>query len=156
MVSNKFHAFHQPLCLSVCLSLSLFISIYIGRTSQRLEVWKRQHVYSGISNRGRLTSGESHAMDSAIGEHLLAINRCRTNQDDCFSVLFQRSSHTLHILGGGRFKYWCDIVFHNLFFPGHAVVSYFKIKLHLFIILPVIYMNRARRKGPLNFFLYLE
>ena len=64
-------------------------------------------------------------MNSAIGEHLLAINSCRTNyQDDCFSVLHrardkvqlnileaiyialdrpslyrQRSSHILNILG---------------------------------------------------------
>ena len=63
-------------------------STYIGRTSQRLEVRIRQYVPRSILNRGRLTSGQSLAMDSAIGEHLLAINSCRTNyQDDCFSVL---------------------------------------------------------------------
>ena len=110
------------------------------------------NVPRGILNRGWLSSGQSQAMDSAIGENLLAINSCRTNyQDDCFSVLHrarnkvqlnilkviyialdrpslcrQRSSHTLHILG--------DVlntgvtVFHNFFFsPRHAVVSYFKI-----------------------------
>ena len=61
---------------------------YIGRTFQHLEVRIRQHVPRGILNKGRLTSGQYQAMDSAIGEHLLAINSCRTNyQDDCFSVL---------------------------------------------------------------------
>ena len=100
-------------------------STYIGRTSQCLEVWIRQHVPRGILNSGRLTSRQSQAMDSAIREHLLAINSCWTNyQDDCFSVLLrarkkvqlnilegiyialdcpslcrQRNSHTLHILG---------------------------------------------------------
>ena len=36
----------------------------------------------------RITSGHSQTMDSAIGEHLLTINNCRTRyEDDCFSVL---------------------------------------------------------------------
>ena len=48
-------------------------SAYIGRTRRRLEVRIRQHALRGISNRGRLTSGQSQAMDSAIGEHLFAI-----------------------------------------------------------------------------------
>ena len=100
-------------------------SAYIGRTCQSLEVRIRQHVPRSILNKGRLTSGQSRAMDSAISEHLLAINSCRTNyQDDCFSVLHrardkvqlnileaiyiaidrpslckQRSSHILKILG---------------------------------------------------------
>ena len=100
-------------------------STYIGRTSQRLEVRIRQRATRGILNWGCLISGLSQAMDSAIGEHLLAINNCRTiYEDDCFSVLHrtkdkvqlnileaiyialdhpslcrQRSSHTLHILG---------------------------------------------------------
>ena len=98
---------------------------YIGRTCQPLEVRIRQHVPRGILDKGRLTSRQSQSMDSAIGEHLLAINSCRTNyQDDCFSVLHrardkvqlnileaiyiaidrlslcrQRSSHILNILG---------------------------------------------------------
>ena len=95
-------------------------SVYTGCTCQRLEVRVRQPI-----NKGRLTSGQSQAMDSAIGEHLLAINSCRTNyQNDCFSVLHrawnkvqlnifeaiyialdrpslsrQRSSYILNILG---------------------------------------------------------
>ena len=83
----------------------------------------RQHVSRGILNKGQLTFGHSQAMDSAIGEHLLAINSCRTNyQDNRFSVLHRardkvqlnileaiyiatdcpyvdRSSHILNILG---------------------------------------------------------
>ena len=100
-------------------------SAYIGRTCQRLVVRIRQHVPRRILNKGRLTSGHSQAMDSAIGEHLLAINSYWTNyQDDCFSVLHrardriqlnileaiciaidrpsqcrQRSNHILNILG---------------------------------------------------------
>ena len=63
-------------------------SAYIGRTCKRLEVRIRQHVPRGILNKGWSTSGHSKAMDSAIGEHLLARDSCRTNfQDDCFSVL---------------------------------------------------------------------
>ena len=54
-------------------------SAYIGRTCQRLEIRIRLHISRSILNRGRLTSRESRAMDSAIGEHLLAINSRRTN-----------------------------------------------------------------------------
>ena len=73
---------------------------YIGRTCQRLEVRIRQHVLRGIISKGRQTSGHSQAMDSAIGEHLLAINSCRNNyQDDCFSVLHRtRDKIQLNIL----------------------------------------------------------
>ena len=56
-------------------------------TCQRLEVRVRQHIPRSLLS-GRLTSGHSQAMDSAIGEHLLTINSCRTRyEDDCFSVL---------------------------------------------------------------------
>ena len=56
-------------------------------TCQRLEVRVRQHIPRYLLL-GRLTSGYSQAMDSAIGEHLLTINSCRTSyEDDCFSVL---------------------------------------------------------------------
>ena len=52
---------------------------------QRFEVRVRQHISRSLLS-GRLTSGHSQAMDSAIGEHLLTINRTRY-EDDCFSVL---------------------------------------------------------------------
>ena len=59
-------------------------STYIGMTCQRLEVRVRQHIPRSLLS-GRLTSGHSQAMDSAIGEHLLTINNCRTRyEDDCF------------------------------------------------------------------------
>ena len=55
-----------------------------------------QHVPRGIITKGRKTPGNSQAMDSAIGEHFLAINSCRTNyQDDCFSVL-HKARHKIH------------------------------------------------------------
>ena len=55
-------------------------------TCQRLEVRVRQHIPRSLLS-GRLTSGHSQAMDSAIGEHLLTINSCRTcYEDDCFYV----------------------------------------------------------------------
>ena len=53
---------------------------------QRLEVRVRQHIPRSLVS-GRLTSGNSQAIDSAIGEHLLTINSCRISyEDDCFSV----------------------------------------------------------------------
>ena len=56
-------------------------------TCQRLEVRVRQHIPRSLLS-GRLTSGHSQAMDSAVGEHLLTINSCRTRyEDDCFSEL---------------------------------------------------------------------
>ena len=56
-------------------------------TCQRLEVRVRQHIAISLLS-GRLTSGDSQAMDLAIGEHLLTINSCRTSyEDDSFSVL---------------------------------------------------------------------
>ena len=57
-------------------------------TCQRLEVRIRQLIPRVILSKGRQTSGYSQTMDSAIGEHLLTINSCRTNyEDNCFSVL---------------------------------------------------------------------
>ena len=62
-------------------------STYIGMTCQRLEVRVRQHIPRSLLS-GRLTSGHSQAIDSAIGEHLLTINNCISRyEDDCFSVL---------------------------------------------------------------------
>ena len=62
-------------------------STYIGMTCQHLEVRVRQHIPRSLLS-GRLISGHSQAMDSAIGEHLLTINSRRTSyEDDCFSVL---------------------------------------------------------------------
>ena len=55
-------------------------------TCQRLELRVRQHIPRSLLS-GRLTSAHSQAMDSAIGEHLLTINNCRTRYEDCFSVL---------------------------------------------------------------------
>ena len=71
-------------------------SIYIGMTCQRLEVRVRQYIpRSRLS--GRLTSRHSEAVDSAIGEHLLTINNCRTRyEDDCFSVL-HRARNKSHL-----------------------------------------------------------
>ena len=66
----------------------LFIESAKYTSTQRLEVRIRQHVPSGFITQGRQTSGHSQAMESTIGDHLLAIDSCRTNyQDDCFSVL---------------------------------------------------------------------
>ena len=71
-------------------------STYIGITCQRLEVRIKQHIPRILSS-GRLTSGHSQAMDSAIGEHLLTINSCRTcYENDCFSVL-QRTRDKSHL-----------------------------------------------------------
>ena len=62
-------------------------STYIGMTCQRLAVRVRQHIPRSLLS-GRLTSGHSQAMDSAVGEHLLTIYNCRTRyEDDCFLVL---------------------------------------------------------------------
>ena len=70
-------------------------STYIGMTCQRLEVRVRQHIPRSLLS-GRLTSGHSQAMDSAIGKHLLTISSCRTSyEDDCFSVL-QRTRDKSH------------------------------------------------------------
>ena len=69
---------------------------YIGMTCQRLEVRVRQHIPRFLLS-GRLTSGHSQAIDSAIGEHLLTINSCRTSyEDDCFSVL-HRARDKFHL-----------------------------------------------------------
>ena len=71
-------------------------STYIGRTCQRLEVRIRQHIPRVILSKGQQTSGHPQAMDSAIGEHLLTINSCRTSyEDDCFSVL-HRTRNKIH------------------------------------------------------------
>ena len=100
-------------------------STYIDMTCQCLEVRVRQHITRVLWS-GRLTSGHSQAIDSAIGGHLLTINSCRTSyEDDCFSVLhrardkfhlkvletiyismnrpslcWQSNNHILNILGG--------------------------------------------------------
>ena len=71
-------------------------STYIGMTCQRLEVKVRQHIPRSFLS-GRLTSGHSQAMDSAIGEHLLTINNCRTRyENDCFSVQ-HRARNKFHL-----------------------------------------------------------
>ena len=70
---------------------------YIGRTCQRFEMRIRQHIPRVILSKGRRISGHSQTMDSAIGEHLLTINSCRTNyEDDCFSIL-HRASDKIHL-----------------------------------------------------------
>ena len=72
-------------------------STYIGRTCQGLEVRIKQHVPRVIIKKCRQTSRHSQAIDSAIGEHLLTINNCRTNfEDDCFSVL-HRARDKIHL-----------------------------------------------------------
>ena len=65
----------------------MITTVHRGWTCQRLKVRIRQHVPRGFITKGQQRSGHSQAMDSAIGEHLLAINSCSTNyQDDCFSA----------------------------------------------------------------------
>ena len=65
-------------------------------TCQRLEVRVRQHIPRSLLS-GRLISGHSQVMDSAIGEHLLTINNGRTRyEDDCFSVL-HRTRNKFHL-----------------------------------------------------------
>ena len=65
-------------------------------TCQCLEVRVRQYIPRTLLS-GRLTFGHFQAMDSAIGEHLLTINNCRTRyEDDCFSVL-HRTRNKFHL-----------------------------------------------------------
>ena len=55
-------------------------------TSQRLEVRVKQHVPRGIRN--HTTSRHSKLLNSAICEHLSAMNSCVVNyNNDCFGVL---------------------------------------------------------------------
>ena len=62
-------------------------STYIAMTCQSHEVRVKQHIHISLLS-GRITSRHSQTMDSAIGEHLLTINSCKTSyKDDCFSVL---------------------------------------------------------------------
>ena len=100
---TAFNSIHKDMLPIVNQSLLIYkfncrcSSTYIGRTSQCLEVRIRQHVPRGILNRGRSTSGHCQAMDSAIGEHLLTTNSCRTNyRDDWFSVL-HRARNMIHL-----------------------------------------------------------
>ena len=61
-------------------------AIYIGCTSQHLEVRVKQHVPRDIRN--HKTSGHSKLLDSTICEHLNALNRCVVNYgDECFVIL---------------------------------------------------------------------
>ena len=71
---------------------------YIERTSLRLEMSVRQHVPRGI--RDRTTSGHSQMLDSAIYEHLNAINTCGANyNDECFAILHRaRTKQHLNVL----------------------------------------------------------
>ena len=87
-----------PACIFII--VSLWCCRWQYNTSHRLEVRVRQHVPRGILNSDRSTSGHSQAMDTAIGEHLLTTNSCRTNyQDDWFSVLHRvRSEIHFNIL----------------------------------------------------------
>ena len=71
-------------------------STYIGMTCQRLKVRVRQHISRSLLS-GRLTSGHFQAIDSAISEHFLTKNSCRTSyEDDCFSVL-HRARDKFHL-----------------------------------------------------------
>ena len=45
----------------------------------------------------RLTSRHSQAMDSAIGEHLLTINNCRTRYEDDFFSVSHRARNKSHL-----------------------------------------------------------
>ena len=70
--------------------LDIWINIYIYTyifIYQESIYHHRQHIPRSLLS-GRLTFRHSQAIDSAIGEHLLTINSCRTSyEDDCFSVL---------------------------------------------------------------------
>ena len=59
---------------------------YIGCTSKRLEIRVKQQVPRDIHN--HTTSGHSKLLDSAIWEHLNALNSCVVYYiDECFVVL---------------------------------------------------------------------
>ena len=73
-------------------------SSYIDRTCQRLEVRIRQHVPRDIITKSQQTSGHSQAMNSAIGEYLLAINSCRTNYQDNYFITVQYYKIHLNVL----------------------------------------------------------
>ena len=58
----------------------------IGSTPKRLEVRVKQHVPRDICN--HTTSGHSKLLDSAICEHLNALNSCVVNySDECLVAL---------------------------------------------------------------------
>ena len=65
-------------------------------TGQHLELRVSQHIPRVLLS-GRLTSGHFQAMDSAIGEHLLTMNSCRTSyEDNSFSAL-HRARDKFHL-----------------------------------------------------------
>ena len=71
---------------------------YIGHASQCLEVRVRQHIPQWICD--RITSGHSQMLDSAICEHLNAINTFVANyHDECFAVLHRtRTKQYLNVI----------------------------------------------------------
>ena len=74
---------------------------YIGRTIQRLEVRVGQHVPRAIRQHNLTsTSGQLHAQESTIGEHILDHQVCREKySDESFSVLHKaRNKHHLMAL----------------------------------------------------------
>ena len=64
---------------------------YIGRTSQRLEFSVPRDI------RDHTTSGHSKFLDSAICEHLNALNSCVVNSDECF-VALNRARTKQHLI----------------------------------------------------------
>ena len=75
---------------ATCVTWYIYIyscnAIYIGYTSERLEVRVKQHVPRDIRN--HTTSEHLKLLGSAICEHLNALNSCVVNyRDECFAAL---------------------------------------------------------------------
>ena len=68
--------------------MSILSSRHIGQISPRLKVRVKQHVSRDIRN--HTTSWHSNLLDSALWEHLNALNSCVVNySDDCFVVSYR-------------------------------------------------------------------
>ena len=81
-------------------------------TSQRLEVRVKQHVPRDIRN--HTTSGHSKLFDSAISEHLNALNSCAVNyNDECFGVFIEPGQNKIWL-------YWKPFTF---YFTGQLYSS---------------------------------
>ena len=115
-------------------------------------------------------------MDSAIGEHLLTINSCRTSyEDDCFSVLHRardkihlkvleaiyiainRPPHSVQTIKQSYFKYFCgtvgdwgDLIF---FFYLVSPIQLFNSN-PVFKNVPVTKFDKCWTKGPSLFYCF--
>ena len=90
---------------------------YIGRTSQCPEVRVKQHVPRDIHN--HTTWGHSKFLNSAICEHLNALNSCAVNYNNkCFGVFFNT------ILCVQNFS-WITATFFICLTAGHKLLPTF-------------------------------